>query len=129
MQFNRSLNGQIDLGSGEFGRVATESRSVDDLAEEYGTPDVLFIDVEGYEGEVLAGAAETLALKPDVFVEVHVGAGLEALGGSAEAVLATFPNDTYERFISPPSGQPISALTTAADELLQSRFFLFAIAR
>jgi FkbM family methyltransferase len=48
--------------------------SVDQLARETGVPTHLKIDVEGYEGDVLAGASQTLANEsaPLVFLELHV---------------------------------------------------------
>jgi FkbM family methyltransferase len=53
--FNRGTNGQVDDGNGEWGQIEVNSYSIDDLAERFGTPDVLFIDVEGFECEVLCG--------------------------------------------------------------------------
>src|SRR5207244_676791 len=47
--FNTNLNGQVDDGTGNFGQVRVPAYSVDDLARQYGMPDVLFIDVEGFE--------------------------------------------------------------------------------
>ncbi len=122
--FNRGFNGQVDDGSGEWGAVTVKSVSIDDLAREHRPPDVLFIDVEGFECEVLAGAQKTLARAPDCFVEVHVGVGLEKFGGSVPKLLSLFP-EGYEFFVARPEGgfsrlQPESPI-------LAERFFLIAI--
>lgn len=123
LSFNRGSNGQVDDGSGEWGKVEVQAVSVDDLAAENGEPDVLFIDVEGFECELLAGAHDTLAHGPDCFVEVHVGAGLEKFGGSVERVLGSFPAG-YEFFVAPPERAFVPLQEGA--ELLGSRFFLIA---
>lgn len=65
----RGINGRVSTGG--VGGVRVALRRLDTLLA--GRPvDLIKIDVEGYEGEVLAGAAETLAgRRPDLFVEVH----------------------------------------------------------
>jgi FkbM family methyltransferase len=45
---------------------------LDDLAEEYGFPQFLKIDVEGFEAGVLRGALRILERRPKVAIEVHV---------------------------------------------------------
>jgi FkbM family methyltransferase len=123
--FNRGTNGQVDDGSGEWGQIEVNSYSVDDLAARFGQPDVLFIDVEGFECELLRGAKNTLARGPDCFVEVHVNAGLEKFGGSVSQVLSLFPPG-YAFFASVPEG---SFLPLREDSgVLRDRFFLVAIA-
>jgi len=123
--FNRGTNGQVDDGSGEWGKMEVAAYSVDDLANRFGAPDVLFIDVEGFECELLRGAQKTLAGRPDCFVEVHVNAGLEKFGGSIAQVLSLFPAG-YEFFAAAPDS-PFAPMQQGSAVLLD-RFFLLAIA-
>lgn len=103
-------------------------RSLDSLGSEFGAPDVVYVDVDGYELDVLAGATATLGSQADWFVEVHVGCGLEANGGSWQMVLSQFPEDAYERLIASES-QPDFQPFDASSEVLNERFFLVALRR
>jgi FkbM family methyltransferase len=123
--FNRGFNGQVDDGTGEWGQVQVDAYSIDDLAEKFGAPDVLFIDVEGFECELLRGAKKTFANRPDCFIEVHVHAGLEKFGGSVEQVFSLIPAG-YEFFAAIPDG-PFAPLA-AAKNVMADRFFLVAVA-
>jgi FkbM family methyltransferase len=89
------VNGEVDSGSGRFGRERVPAVSIDGLARTYGVPDVVFMDVEGYEGEALAGAEETLAARPDWFVEVHGDEAIGRYGGSVDEVLRVFTERGY----------------------------------
>jgi FkbM family methyltransferase len=122
--FNRGPNGQVDDGSGEWGRMEVQAVSVDDLVAVHGIPDVLFIDVEGFECALLEGAQKTLATGPDCFVEAHVGVGLETYGGSVERILSSFP-EGYEFFVAPPEGAFVRLTEDTA--VVRQRFFLVAI--
>lgn len=99
--------------------------SIDDLAAAYGVPDVIYMDIEGYEVHALRGASNTLKRCPDCMVEVHVGCGLESNGHSAADVLSFFPEDRYRRFIRTEAEQTMRPLTTIPGE----RFFVVAIAK
>ncbi|HEY6324779.1 MAG TPA: FkbM family methyltransferase [Thermoanaerobaculia bacterium] len=68
--------------------VAVSMESVDQLCSDLGfRPDLVKIDVEGYELAVLAGARATLAgSRPPLFLEIHPGR-LRELGGSAEELV------------------------------------------
>jgi FkbM family methyltransferase len=123
--FNRGTNGQVDDGTGEWGQIQVDAYSVDDLAARFGAPDVLFIDVEGFECELLRGARKTLAAGPDCFVEVHVNAGLEKFGGSVAQVLDLFPPE-YS-FLAASPGGPFSPFRKDS-ALTHDRFFLVALA-
>jgi FkbM family methyltransferase len=124
LTFNRGTNGQVDDGSGEWGQITVDAYSVDDLADRFGAPDVLFIDVEGFECELLRGAQKTLAGRPDCFVEVHVNAGLEKFGGSVSEVLSLFPAG-YEFYAAVPD-TPFAPFKEDS-AMLRDRFFLVAI--
>jgi FkbM family methyltransferase len=131
LYFRGGLNGAV-ASSGRFGLARVPAVSVDRLAELYGTPDVVFVDVEGYEQEVLRGAARTLTGgETDFFVEVHVGYGLESLGGSASSVLERFDPNRFRRLVSPARGEREEYSFRELDErpdLLDERFFLVALA-
>lgn len=132
------LNGEVDDGSARWGALCIPAWSIDDLARRYGAPDVVFMDVEGYELEALRGAQETLRAGPDWFVEVHGGQLLRKFGGSAAEVLTAFERDRYELHVaedelrfgpvsatSETTFQPLDARLPAPGE---GRFFLVATA-
>jgi FkbM family methyltransferase len=125
--FNRGLNGQVDDGSGAWGQVRVSATTVDALAARYGVPDVLFIDVEGFELNALRGASKTLETHPDCFIEMHVGVGLEQFGGSVRQVTDAL-GPGYDLFMS---NEIAPTLVPFQDghSMTQSRFFLTAIAR
>lgn len=129
IRFTRGLNGQAGDLSDYAGLVEVPAVTVDALTAEYGVPDVVFIDVEGYECRALAGAAKTFASYPDWFVEVHVGHGLEAAGGSVEKLLGFFPPAAYDRFVHSEGDVTLVPLGSALPEKTRSRFFLTAISR
>lgn len=114
LRFSPRMNGHV-AGDGEAS-VAVRAITVDELTAECGAPDVLFVDVEGYELHVLRGARETLtAHRPDLFVEVHVGEGLERFG-TADDLLALIPAG-YEILVSRTDEGPYRPLAEARDEL------------
>ena len=106
--------------------VRVEAVTIDTLAARYGVPDVLFIDVEGFELHALRGAAQTLkAHRSDLYVEAHVGAGLERFGSVAD-LFALIPAG-YELFVAPGEAGDFVPLA-AGRAVLAERFRLVAFA-
>lgn len=73
---------QIQSRPAKWGTPKVRSISVDELTEQYCPPSLLYIDVEGYECNVLMGSKKTMQYYPDCCIEVHVGCGLEKYNGS-----------------------------------------------
>ena len=122
--FEDRWNGAVSRTPGVGVRV--EAVTIDTLSARYGAPDVLFIDVEGFELHALRGATQTLrAHQPDLYVEAHVGAGLERFG-SVSDLLALIPAG-YELFVAPGEAGDFVPLA-AGRALLPERFRLVAFA-
>lgn len=127
--FNRSMNGQVALSNHEVGARLVEAVTIDDLSAQFGPPDVLYVDVEGFECEVLEGARATLASHaPDCFVEVHLQMGLERYGGSLAKVLSFLPSSIYELFYSD-GADGVFHQVHPSTALPQKRFYLIALSR
>src|SRR5262249_11761925 len=84
----------------DWDQLGVAALQLDELSRKYGLPDVLFIDVDGFECQVLRGGRNTINQVPDCFVEVHVGAGLEREGGTLAEVLSFFPTESYYLWIA-----------------------------
>jgi FkbM family methyltransferase len=69
---------------------------LDDLRNE--RPTVLKIDVEGFEVEVLKGAAEVLKTRPKLAIEVHTDV-LRRYGTSVEELLSYLDTSVYELWV------------------------------
>jgi FkbM family methyltransferase len=82
-RFASGLNGHLTSKDGNAG-VAVPTITIDGLAERYGHPSAIVLDVEGAEALALAGAAQTIERGARFLIEVHAGFGLEDLGGSAD---------------------------------------------
>lgn len=61
----------IDSGMGTGGESETIELRTLDAETDLEPPDLIKIDVEGFELEVLKGASRTLARRPDLFLEMH----------------------------------------------------------
>jgi FkbM family methyltransferase len=121
------FDGRVGSPKSGWPTSTVPAHSIDDLASKYGPPDVLFIDVEGYETEALKGATKTLAAGPDVFVEVHGEEALARFDSTPAEVLSYFPPESFEVVAADPVGSEFSLLDR--DAIPSERFFLIALSR
>jgi FkbM family methyltransferase len=126
---NGGLNAQV-AAVGEYGGVIeVPAVTIDTLAARFGIPDVLFIDVEGFEVQALRGAHRTLSVQPDCFVEVHIGCGLEQAGGCIGDIVGYFPTTRYELWACSESDATMHPFPEIPPDHLRSRIFLLALKR
>jgi FkbM family methyltransferase len=118
--FSEGLNGRIDE-RGVACNIEVPTVTVDGLVDEHGMPDLVFIDVEGYEGQVLRGATSTLADCSTSFV-VEVHDAITAYGGNSQEIVDCFLD--YDRYVAADEHEPFVALES---ELPAGRFFLVAL--
>jgi FkbM family methyltransferase len=120
--FAEGLNGVIDKRT-TAGNVKVPAVSIDGLTRKFGTPNLVFIDVEGYEGEVLRGAQETLANGTTSFaVEVHATIG--DYGDSPAGIVECFRD--FDRYVAKEDDEPLLQLDGPPPS---GRFFLVAMPR
>lgn len=100
MWFSEGLNGSV-LPGGRAGKVRVRAVTIDEMADQHGRPDVVFIDVEGYEGCALEGASQVLAAKEtDFFVEIHDAATLRPHGWDSHRIARLFDDAGAEVWIA-----------------------------
>ena len=124
IKFAASLNGHVQHDGYAFRTVISPTVTIDSLARDYGAPDVVYVDVEGFEQQVLGGALETLGHRPDWCVEVHAGVGLEELQGSVSEIVSKFTERNYKLFVNNAEGGEFEPL---GDVLPVGRFHLLAL--
>jgi FkbM family methyltransferase len=91
-------DGYFRMTSGRSSRELTKTRAItiDRLAEHFGAPTHIKIDVEGYEAAVLRGAKRTITnLSPLLFLELH-NEMIRADGGDPARVLDDLAEMKYE---------------------------------
>ena len=129
ISFGRGTNGQVDTGGRYRKSQRVPAVTIDGLTERYGRPAMVFIDIEGYECQALRAAPTTLATRPDVFIEVHIGVGLEKFGGSLEELVGFFPEQDYDLYGSNERDRYPKPFVGEGRAVADDRFYLTAIAK
>jgi len=78
--------------------MQVEAVTGDEMQEEYGPFNLLKLDVEGFEGMVLAGCEKLLATKPKLALELHLGL-IERYGATVEGIFEQIDIDAYEGYM------------------------------
>jgi FkbM family methyltransferase len=131
LYFSESLNGMVEPG-GRAGKVRVDAVTLDGLTQRFGHPDVVFIDVEGYELRALEGGLRLLdAQGTDYFVEIHDELTLAKAGATAHQVVEHFTRRGYACLVTSaatgPADAPFRPLTTS-DQVGPERSYLVAFA-
>jgi FkbM family methyltransferase len=129
IMFNNCWNGSAAVTSDYGGVREVEAISINSLAIQFGMPACVMIDVEGFECLALLGASDVLTKHVNWCVEVHVGCGLEASGGSVSQLLGFFPNDRFIKFIHSDGDKISIPFNDVSPEIMKKRFFLTAISK
>ena len=123
VRFENSFNGHVT----QIGGVEVPSITVDELARRHGSPDVVLIDVEGFELHVLRGARETIDARATAFV-VEVHGEDTRVGGVSEIVSLLDGYDLRQAPGAPQDSQDYSFESFVPGERAD-RFFLLAVPR
>lgn len=124
VEFSDDLNGAIKNDSTSSRVKKVRSFSIDDLVKNYFLPDLIVMDIEGYEALALEGATETLTKRIDWLIEVHGNEFIGRFDRTVIDVLNPFVKGDYELYIASEGSSFVPY--SADDPILQSRFFLMA---
>ncbi len=121
LSFTEGLNGRV-APQGSPGAIEVPSLTVDELVRRSGLPDVVLVDVEGYEAHVLAGASATIATAAtDFFIELHAVGTLAAAGSTPDDVLRCFADKPFDVSVAlvddTPPGLNTSGLLTGWEDV------------
>jgi FkbM family methyltransferase len=120
------LNAQVLNADSITAPIRVPAVTIDGLADQYGLPDAVLLDIEGFECQALRGASRTLAAGPAWCVEVHQGCGLTEAGGSVAELFSLFPAGRYA-FEAWPEHDPIPRPVDAPSDCPPAgRFYILA---
>lgn len=130
-------NGPILVGPGRSSAIAlkagagveqAEGVTIDALAARHGPPDVIFLDLEGYEVEALKGASGTIAGAASWCVEVHGDTKIGQFGGRNADVPRLF-GERFDLYWSPDNRRVAFRPMAHGAAAPIDRFYLIAIPR
>jgi FkbM family methyltransferase len=123
LAFSQSYNGEVIPGK-QPALHFLQAVTIDSMAREHGCPDIVFVDIEGYEMEAIGGAAETLHRLTTWCIEVHGDATLAKFGTSNQAVADIFAHG-YRRYFRD-EDEGVFRAVSEAEAVPRTRFWLVA---
>lgn len=94
-----SLNSRAKRGVDAIVSEAIDAISIDDLSALKGWPDLVYLDIEGFEIEALKGASQTLTRWCHWFVELHGDDLLGRYGARNADILKFFGVQDFARYV------------------------------
>lgn len=120
-----SFNSSIATNGGAIGKSSVDSLSIDELTRRHGVPDVVYMDIEGFEIAALKGATDTIGHDATWFIELHGDDMLARHGARNSDVLRFFPSQTFTAFICPDEDGEFKRLTDFGDVPRERCFMVF----
>lgn len=94
-----SFNSHAKQGVDALVAESIDALTIDELSQLKGWPDVVYLDVEGFEIEALKGASQTLSRWCHWFVELHGDEALSRYGARNADVLNFFGTQDFARYL------------------------------
>jgi FkbM family methyltransferase len=108
------------------GSELVNALSIDALARAVGWPNVVYLDIEGYEINALKGASETLARRCTWFIELHGDELLSRYGARNSDVQQFFPADIFAAYVCLANEDRFHALPDGNRIPVERCFMIFA---
>ncbi len=124
IEMSDDLNGAVKNGGTTTLSTTVKALTINTLIDTYFTPDVIFMDIEGFEVLALPAANKALELQADWFIEVHGPDLIGRFGGTVEEVLNFFSPEKYN--ISIGTDNVDFHPYQSDSELLKDRFYMIA---
>lgn len=121
-----SFNSRAKQGLGALVGEAIDGISIDDLSQRKGWPDLVYLDIEGFEIEALKGASETLARWCHWFVELHGDEMLARYGARNADILQFFSHEKFARYVCMPEGDSFRLVTENEPVPVERCYMIFA---
>lgn len=121
-----SFNSRARPGFGGLVGDAVQTVSIDDLAQMQGFPDLVYMDIEGFEIEALKGATQTLSRWCYWFIELHGDSLLDRYGARNADILDYFDFQNFAAHLRLESGDKFRPLTEREPLPAERCFLIFA---
>jgi FkbM family methyltransferase len=121
-----SFNSRAKRGVDALVSEAIDALSIDQLSQLKGWPDLVYMDIEGFEIEALKGATQTLTRWCHWFVELHGDDTLSRYGARNADVLKFFGVQDFARYICPLTDNKFRLVTESEPLPTERCFLIFA---
>ena len=123
-----SLNSSARVGAADYSSEAVDAVSINSLSRTFGWPNLVYLDVEGFEIEALKGARQTLTRPSRWFVELHGDRMLERYGAANGDIWHYFPHAEFAAYLCPENEKRFWPIAES-ERLPGDRCFLIFIPR